>query len=55
MGDIKKLGRIGTKTMAFYLSTTAVAIIIALFLGSVLKPGAGLGYEPYGKWRSINW
>ena len=42
MGDIKKLGRIGTKTMAFYLSTTAVAIIIALFLGSVLKPGAGL-------------
>ena len=42
MGDVKQLGRIGTKTMAFYLSTTAVAIIIALFLGSVLKPGAGL-------------
>ena len=42
MGDVKKLGRIGTKTMAFYLSTTAVAIIIALILGSVLKPGAGL-------------
>lgn len=42
MGDVKQLGRIGTKTMVFYLSTTAVAIIIALFLGSVLKPGAGL-------------
>lgn len=42
MGDVKQLGRIGSKTMAFYLSTTAVAIIIALFLGSVLKPGAGL-------------
>ncbi|WP_018589947.1 dicarboxylate/amino acid:cation symporter [Terrisporobacter glycolicus] len=42
MGDVKQLGRIGTKTMAFYLSTTAVAIIIALFLGSVLKPGTGL-------------
>lgn len=42
MGDIKQLGRIGSKTMAFYLSTTAIAIIIALFLGSVLKPGAGL-------------
>lgn len=42
MGDIKQLGRIGSKTMVFYLSTTAVAIIIALFLGSVLKPGAGL-------------
>ena len=42
MGDVKQLGRIGTKTMMFYLSTTAVAIIIALFLGSILKPGAGL-------------
>ncbi|WP_343343711.1 dicarboxylate/amino acid:cation symporter [Terrisporobacter petrolearius] len=42
MGDVKQLGRIGSKTMIFYLSTTAVAIIIALFLGSVLKPGAGL-------------
>lgn len=42
MGDVKKLGRIGSKTMVFYLSTTAVAIIAALFLGSVLKPGVGL-------------
>lgn len=42
MGDVKQLGRIGTKTMAFYLSTTSIAIVIALFLGSVLKPGVGL-------------
>ncbi|MCC3668474.1 dicarboxylate/amino acid:cation symporter [Terrisporobacter mayombei] len=42
MGDVKQLGRIGTKTMAFYLSTTAIAIVTALFLGSVLKPGEGL-------------
>lgn len=42
MGDVKKLGRIGSKTMVFYLSTTAIAIIAALFLGSVLKPGVGL-------------
>ena len=42
MGDVKQLGRIGTKTMLFYLSTTAVAIITALFLGSILKPGLGL-------------
>ena len=42
MGDVKQLGRIGTKTMVFYLSTTALAIITALFLGSVLKPGMGL-------------
>ncbi len=42
MGDIKKLGRIGGKTMLFYLGTTAIAIITALFLGSILKPGVGL-------------
>ncbi|MGL5347759.1 MAG: dicarboxylate/amino acid:cation symporter [Peptostreptococcaceae bacterium] len=42
MGDTKKLGRIGGKTMLFYLGTTAVAIVISLILGSVLKPGVGL-------------
>ena len=42
MGDIKKLGRIGAKTLVFYLGTTAVAIVIALVLGSVFKPGLGL-------------
>ncbi|MGL5693289.1 MAG: dicarboxylate/amino acid:cation symporter [Peptostreptococcaceae bacterium] len=42
MGDVKRLGRIGGKTMLFYLGTTAVAIIVSLFLGSVLKPGVGL-------------
>ncbi|MGH4117477.1 dicarboxylate/amino acid:cation symporter [Clostridium sp.] len=42
MGDIKKLGRVGGKTVAFYLTTTAVSIAIALCLGYLIKPGAGL-------------
>lgn len=42
MGDAKKLGRIGGKTMLFYLSTTAIAIIVSLALGTLLKPGSGL-------------
>lgn len=42
MGDVKKLGRVGSKTIIFYMSTTAVAIIISLILGVVLKPGVGL-------------
>lgn len=42
MGDVKKLGRIGGKTMLFYIGTTAIAIIIALTLGSFLKPGIDL-------------
>lgn len=42
MSDIKKLGRVGSKTMAFYLITTAVAITIAIVLASVVNPGVGL-------------
>lgn len=42
MGDVKKLGRVGVKTIVFYLGTTAVAIIISLALGSLFKPGIGL-------------
>ncbi|WP_026478874.1 dicarboxylate/amino acid:cation symporter [Alkaliphilus transvaalensis] len=42
MGDLKKLGRVGGKTIVFYLATTAVAVIIGLILGNVFKPGAGL-------------
>lgn len=42
MNDIRKLGRIGTKTIAYYLCTTAVAVTIGLLLANTLKPGAGL-------------
>lgn len=42
MGDVKKLGRIGGKTILFYLGTTAVAIVISLTLASLSKPGIGL-------------
>ncbi|WP_346915963.1 dicarboxylate/amino acid:cation symporter [Clostridium sp.] len=42
MGDIKKLGRIGVKTVLFYLATTAIAITISLSLSTIFKPGVGL-------------
>lgn len=42
IGDVKKLGRIGVKTVGFYLTTTAVAVVIALLLGFFVKPGVGL-------------
>lgn len=40
--DPKKMGRIGAKTLAYYLIYTAFAIFIGLVLANVLKPGAGL-------------
>ncbi|KAB3534798.1 dicarboxylate/amino acid:cation symporter [Alkaliphilus pronyensis] len=42
IGDVKKLGRVGGKTVAFYLVTTAVAVTIGLVLGNLFQPGSGL-------------
>lgn len=42
IGDPKALGRIGIKTVALYLSTTVVAIVIGLILGNIISPGVGL-------------
>lgn len=39
LGDPKKLGRIGLKSISFFLITTAIAITVAIGLASVLKPG----------------
>lgn len=41
IGDIKKLGRIGGKTVGFYLVTTAIAITIAILVATVIQPGVG--------------
>ncbi len=42
LNDIRKLGRIGGKTIAYYLCTTAIAILIGLVLANIFKPGSGL-------------
>lgn len=42
IGDTKSMGKIGGKTILFYLATTAIAITLALGIGSILKPGIGL-------------
>ncbi|WP_202709952.1 dicarboxylate/amino acid:cation symporter [Sporosalibacterium faouarense] len=42
LGDPKKLGRVGAKTLLFYLVTTCIAITLALGIGSLINPGVGL-------------
>lgn len=39
--DISTLGRLGGKTVLFYLVTTALAITLALTMGTIFQPGAG--------------
>ena len=45
MGDTKTLGKVGIRIVLFYLLTTALAIIIALSLASIIKPGKGMNME----------
>ncbi|MEF9958666.1 MAG: dicarboxylate/amino acid:cation symporter [Niameybacter sp.] len=42
IGDSKKLGKVGVKTILFYLVTTAIAITIALGTAKIINPGIGL-------------
>ena len=42
IGDTKTLGKVGVKILAFYLVTTAMAISVALALGTIVKPGLQL-------------
>jgi len=42
IGDTKQLGKVGVRTIAFYLVTTALAITVALSVANVINPGIGL-------------
>jgi Na+/H+-dicarboxylate symporter len=45
LGDPKKLGRIGLKTIVFFLVTTCIAIVIGLTLAYIVDPGLVEGID----------
>lgn len=48
LGDPKQLGRIGLKSISFFLVTTAVAISIAVTFALIIKPGVGGNFKTDG-------
>jgi Na+/H+-dicarboxylate symporter len=42
MGDPKRLGSLGVKTIALYLLTTLFAVCLGLLFGTIFQPGAGV-------------
>lgn len=42
IGDTKALGKVGGKTLLFYLATTALAVTVAITVASIVHPGIGL-------------
>ena len=45
LSDIKKLSRIGGKTIAIYIGTTLVALVIGVTVANTLKPGLSVPAE----------
>ncbi|HKJ93882.1 MAG TPA: dicarboxylate/amino acid:cation symporter, partial [Longimicrobiales bacterium] len=42
LGNLRKLGRIGIKTVGYYLVATALAVSLGLVAGGIIKPGSNL-------------
>ena len=42
MGDVRKLGKPGAATLAYYFCTTAIAVVTGLILVNLFDPGAGI-------------
>lgn len=49
LDDVRRLGRLGGKTILFYLATTALAIAIALIAAVAIEPGKGFELEGAGE------
>lgn len=46
MTDLKRVGRIAIKAMAYFLTFSTLALIIGLIVGNIVQPGAGLNIDP---------
>ncbi len=42
LGDIRRLGRIGLKTLIYYMASTILAVVVGLVLVSLMRPGIGV-------------
>ena len=49
LGDFGKMKRIGSKTLAYYLASTAVAITVGLLFANLFQPGSGMSEEVQAK------
>ncbi|MEI7024406.1 cation:dicarboxylate symporter family transporter [Paenibacillus sp. y28] len=45
VGDMKKLGKLGGKTLLYFEVVTTIAIVVGLLMANVFQPGAGVHQE----------
>ena len=46
MGDLKKVGRVGVKTLFYFEAVSSIALLIGLVVARVLQPGKGFNIDP---------
>lgn len=51
INDMRKLGRVGLKTLLLYMGTTAIAIVFGLVAAHLINPGLGIGLNHGGEIR----
>ena len=47
-GDVRGLGKLGLRTVGYFLITTTLAVLIGLLIGNIFQPGAGLSLGELG-------
>src|ERR1700686_725599 len=45
MGDLKRVGRVGLKTLVYFEAVSTLALAIGLIVGEVLQPGRGFNID----------
>lgn len=48
-GDMKKLGKLGGKTILYFEIITTIAIVVGLLVANIFKPGAGIDMSSLSK------
>jgi aerobic C4-dicarboxylate transport protein len=46
MSDLKKVGRVGVKTLIYFEAVSTIALALGLLVGRVLQPGKGFDIDP---------
>jgi aerobic C4-dicarboxylate transport protein len=46
MGDLKRIGRVGVKTLVYFEVVSTFALVIGLLVGEIVQPGAGFNIDP---------
>ncbi len=43
LGDIRRVGSIGRRTLLYYMATTGLSVLLGIILVNIMKPGVGVG------------